>query len=457
MSTTLLANSIDYHSAHVLHSQYQYTRVYPQEGLGQYTVTNGAGPVMTFVIAPKVMNLAESNLLYTISLPTQGAAAATWMNVNGMKHFTNVTVQAANSDYLMLIPNIDAYLDVIARRSFAFDDVQTWDQAASYAAATPLGNQTFYEGLIPSNFINANDVCIDGTPSVKTGQESVYALGSGLNTAFYLDVKFKLDKFVDTILAMNHNTYYAGNNLTITITFAPLSSYCWSGTANANPNTGAVASTVNATITAPYLLLAVEQNQAIVKDIVDRCSSQTGMTYRIPFVRMAKQPIPQGVNSITAQYTSSMGKYLQKVWFGAYATNPATPNLVFDKSNLANAKLTLIQSKIDDIPIQQLAINPGIGEDYLYRRDEIRGSDILSFNEFLYNYAWCDNFTEKHDQFLKTLFPDIPSENLIDGIPMSKDQFKYSVDFTSAAALTYYIFSVWLREVTITGSLITIT
>jgi len=455
--TTVLAESINYHSAHVLHSTYQYTKVLPVEGLGSYTVTNGAGPVMTFVIAPKVVNLAESSLIYTISLPTQGAAAASWMNINGMKHFSQVTVQAANSDYLMLIPDIDAYLDITARRSHAFNNVQTWDQATSYAAAAALGNQTFYEGLIPSNYVNANDARLDGTPSVKTGQESIYALGSGLNMAFYLDVKFKLDKFVDTVLAMNHNSYYAGNNLTITITFAPLSRYCWSGTSNANPNTGAVASAVNATINFPYLLLAVEKNEAIVRDIVARCNSQAGMTYRIPFVRFSKQAIPQGVNSVTAQWTSSMGKYLQKVWLGVYATNPATPNLIFDKSNLADAKLTLIQSKVDDIPIQQQAVDPGIGEDFLFRRDELRGSDILSFNEHLYNYAWCDNFTEKHDQFLKTLFPDIPSENLIDGIPMSRDQFKYSVDFTSAAALTYYIFSVWLREVTITGSLITIT
>ena len=110
--TTLLGNSANYHSAPMLHSQYQYTHVLPQEGLGQYTVTNGAGPVCTFVIAPKVMNLAESSLIYTISLPTQGAAASTWMNVNGMHHFTNVSVQAGNSDYLMLIPDIDAYLDI---------------------------------------------------------------------------------------------------------------------------------------------------------------------------------------------------------------------------------------------------------------------------------------------------------------------------------------------------------
>ena len=171
--------------------------------------------------------------------------------------------------------------------------------------------------------------------------------------AFYLDVKFKLDKFIDTVLAMNHNSYYAGNNLTITITFAPLSRYCWSGTSNANPNTGAVASAVNATITAPYLLLAVKKNEAIVRDIVACCNSQADMTYRIPFVRFSKQPILQGVNSVTAQWTSLMGKYLQKVCLGVYATNPATPNLVFNKSNLADAKLTLIQSKVNDIPIQQ--------------------------------------------------------------------------------------------------------
>ena len=196
-------------------------------------------------------------------------------------------------------------------------------------------------------------------------------VSGGINTAFYLNVKFKLNKFVDTVLVMNHNTYYAGNNLTITITFAPLGKYCWSGTSAANPSTGAVASTVNATINFPGLLLAVEQNQAISRDIIDRCNSQTGMTYRIPFVRGNKQPIPLGTNSVTAQYTSSMGKYLQKVWLGAYATTPATVNLTFDKSNIGNAKLSLIQSKVDDIPLQQQGVSPANGEDFLFRRDEL--------------------------------------------------------------------------------------
>jgi hypothetical protein len=375
-----------------------------------------------------------------------------------MKHFDRVTVQPAGSGYLMDIPTIDRYLDITARRTFAFDDVQTWDIATPYTAAAANGGQSFYEGQIPGNFITslAANGRLDGTAVCKAGQESEYAISSAANTAFYIDVKFQLDKFVDTVLAMNHNSYYAGNNLTITFYFAPLSRYCWLGTTTTNPNTGAAASAVNASITSPYLLLAVEQNLAICKDITDRCSSEKGMTYRIPYVLQWVQAIPQGGNNISALFTESQGSYLQKIWWGAYPTTPATPNLTFDKSNLANAKLSLIQTKINDIPIQQQAVIPALGEDYMFRRDEIRGSNILSFNEYLYNYAWCDNFTYKHNQFLKTLFPNIPSENLVDGIPMSKNMFKYNIDSTSVVGLTNYVFSVWLREVTISGSLITI-
>lgn len=456
--TTLLGDSINYHAGSVLHSTYQYTRVYPQEGQNSYTITNNAGPVLTFQIAPTVMNLSESSLLYTISLPTQGAANSTWMNVNGMKHLINVTVTtSASGDYLMNIPDIDRYLDITARRSFAFEDVQTWDTAIPYNAAGANGGQSFYEGLVPTNFGAAQSTRLDGTASVKVGQESEYAISSALNTAFYLDVKFKFDKFVDTILAMNHNSYYAGSNLIITLSFAPLSKYCWLGTSAANPATGAAASAVNATISNPYILLAVEKNESIANDIKARCNSEKGMTYRFPFVRVTSNlAVPQGTGSIFSPFTVSLGQYLQKVWYGAYTTSPATPNLTYDKSNLANAKISLVQTKLNDIPLQQQAVIPALGEDYLFRRDELRGSDILSFNKHLYNWAWCDNFTEGHDQFLKTLFPGIPSDNLADGMPMTTESLKYSIDFTNAAPLTNFIFSVWLREVTITGSLISI-
>ncbi len=208
--TTLLGDAINYHAGSVLHSTYQYTRVYPQEGQNSYTITNNAGPVLTFQIAPTVMNLSESSLLYTISLPTQRAGNSTWMNVNGMKHLINVTVTtSASGDYLMNIPDIDRYLDITARRSFAFEDVQTWDTAIPYNAAGANGGQSFYEGLVPTNFVAAQTSRLDGTASVKVGQESEYAISSALNTAFYFDVKFKFNKFVDTILAMNHNSYYA--------------------------------------------------------------------------------------------------------------------------------------------------------------------------------------------------------------------------------------------------------
>ncbi len=85
----------------------------------------------------------------------------------------------------------------------------------------------------------------------------------------------------------------------------------------------------------------------------------------------------------------------------------------------------------------------------MYMREKLRKSNMLSFNEYLYNWSYVENFTGDDKKFLKTLYPEVSEENLIDGLPLV-GQLTYNVISTSVVNLTNYFFTIFQREIRIT-------
>ena len=79
----------------------------------------------TFQLIPNVFNLFKSYLCGTVRIPLQGNNNYAWMNINGFKAIQRITVTIANGNPLLDLTDADRYLDIVSRRSFSFDDVQT--------------------------------------------------------------------------------------------------------------------------------------------------------------------------------------------------------------------------------------------------------------------------------------------------------------------------------------------
>ena len=453
--TTLIADSINYKNANVIHGDYQWTKLYPIEGLTNYPLASTQGATTTFQLSPNVFNLSKVKLCGTLALPAQGANNYSFTNVKGFKLINRITVQpqAGTSPYLMDFIDLDRYLDIVSRKEFSFSDVQTWDPAQTYANART--GTTFFEGLIPSNFPAATGVRLDNSAMIKPGQESQWVCAGGVNSATYLDFKFGFDKFVDTILAIDHDLFW-NSNLTVTIYWNTLNRYTWMLTSATNPTTGAafLPVTAGAAIQNPYVMLPIQNNKIIKKDIMERCLSQGGLTIKLPFIYQQSASINAGGNNIQVYYHSGQGNYLQKIYWTAYPQTPATPNLTYDKNNLALAKITQYYTQLNGENIQQNIIVPTSADEFLMKRNLLRGSDTLCFNEFLYNWSHEENFCEENYRFLKDIFPEVPEDNLVDGIPML-NQIQYNIVFNSAVNLTNVMFSVFLRTLRISGENIT--
>jgi len=454
--TTLIANPINYKNTTVIHGEYQWTKLYPIEGLTNYQLASTQGTVTTFQISPNVFNLANIKLCGTLALGAQGANNYSFTNVNRFKAINRITVQpqAGRAPFVMDLVNVDRYLDIISRKEFSFSDVQTWDPAQTYANART--GTTFFEGLIPSNFPAATGVRLDNSAMIKPGKESQWVCAGSVNAAEYLDFKIGFDKFVDTILAVNHDLYWNAN-LTVTIYWNPLNRYTWMSTFATNPTTGAafLPITAGVAIQNPYLIIPIQDNKIIQKDIKERCMNQGGLTLKIPYIYQQATSINAGGNNFQIYFNSGQGNYLQKIHWTAYPQTPAIPNLTYDKNNLALAKITQYYTQLNGENIQQNIIIPTFADSFLMNRNVLRGSDTLSFNEFLYNWSHVENFCEENYKFLKDLFPEVPKDNLVDGIPML-NQIQYNIVSNSAVNLINVMFSVFLRTLRISGENITL-
>ena len=140
------------------------------------------------------------------------------------------------------------------------------------------------------------------------------------------------------------------------------------------------------------MLVAIERDPVICKEVMNRSMSSKSLVFNIGYLFAWNQSLAVGGNNLNANYNSGQGSHLQKIYWAPYPTTPATLNLIYDKNNIANAKIPQFQSFINGIAVQQSPFVPQNGDDFKYMREKLRGSDILSFNEYLYNWVWVEDF-----------------------------------------------------------------
>ena len=449
--------SINFKEGSVMHPTYQFNRMTAYEGLNTYSLNSTSSQQSTFQITPSVYNLSKSFLEYTVFVPAQGAGNSVWMNTNGNKSISRITVSVQSGAVLLDLPNFDRYLDTISRKTMALDDLLTRDIPTDYSAANGYaGNGTCFESLVPSNSATFY-VRLDNS-AVNRLSEAQYVNSGAANTAYYYDVKLSFKDLIDTFLVVDHDLWFGGNVFNIVIYWNPTAGWIWQGTSTTNPATGATAlSVTGANIQNLQLYLAVEQNQDICGHIQAKTKTESGLTLKIPYPYQFPQSLSTGANNPQIQYNSSNGLFLKRLYWTVYQLTLATPNLTYDKNNLAsNTKITAFQSFVNSKAIQQNQFVPQNCDDFLFLRDKLRKTAIQSWNEYLYNWIWLEDFTDgKAYNLCKELYPKIPIENCVDEFPML-GSMQYSINATSSSNLLNYVFAIFIRKLKIQGPLTTL-
>ena len=196
-----------------------------------------------------------------------------------------------------------------------------------------------------------------------------------------------------------------------------------------------------------YMYLAVEQNQDICEKIQAKTRTESGLTIKVPYPFQYTQIFSTGANNPQIQYTNSQGHHIKRIYWTAYPQSLATPNLTYDKNNLAGAtKITAFQTFVNGKAVQQFAYIPQQADDFLYVRERLRKSALQSYNEYLYNWVWEESFCDgRAIPFCQELYPKIPLENTTDGLPIM-GSCQYSITATSTANLNNFIFTIFLRD-----------
>lgn len=93
---------------------------------------------------------------------------------------------------------------------------------------------------------------------------------------------------------------------------------------------------------------------------------------------------------------------------------------------------------------------PYNGDDWIAMRDKLKKSNILSFNEYLYDWCFLEDFTDQNTYKTKLVYPNISESDLIDGFPLFlQPTMQYNINALSRVNVIVYIFTVFIKEVKI--------
>jgi hypothetical protein len=213
-------------------------------------------------------------------------------------------------------------------------------------------------------------------------------------------------------------------------------------------------------------MLAVETNNELAEMVKNQVAT-SGLSYLIPYVQSFKNNNSGTSQTISIQVTSGNGRSLMKVYHALYnsqeqldtmydhantpynPTNPVNPDAA---GAPINQKVVQYYTQLNGTRVQNLTLDcyfTGPFTDYMYHREQLRGSVLNDLNIYQYNWFHCDDFSDfgpKYDQDNKT--------ELIAGIPMTAAPLTWAflgtvMRSTANNVFQHYTWMVFIKKLTI--------
>lgn len=366
-----------------------------------------------------------------------------------------------------------------------------------------VGSQFVLNGLVASN----------GSPVTTTNLgdnilEPMYVLGKTCTNVtqntqgggkFYMPVvnwKIPLKKLHGTIFSLDKSIHF-GRVLYVRIVWQSSNKvlYYNDGAAANTQNPGYIATSVPTMSTTGYqlsniyLYLAKETNILVENELKQKINSAEGFKIMIPWTSQYKQSQNTNTQSVTMRFTSALGKRLLKIYWAPYNQLESTiyaydhcvlpaDNCIVQPPNAASIiasnppayqKVTTFYSLVNNVRTSQYNYNVNNGsiagtfmtssfnDDYEQRKNKLKGSCILSRNEYYYNWVWCEDFTDNVPIIEKPIVPD--ENTYLDGLDLTQGEIKYDIYVTqgpNSIPVNYYVYAITLKELIINSSGITL-
>ena len=266
---------------------------------------------------------------------------------------------------------------------------------------------------------------------------------------------FKLGNINDTIFSMNKDLYFGANEMVIRFRI-PTHSKIGFVTSAKNAPTAANSSKFPNSVKVKefYLYLAVETNEMICKQLIDKYNSGT-LKMQIPYtVAFKKMTSNAGTVSIQQTFNRSYGKKIKHIMHTVW--NPTEQlNTVYDCDNWNGMKFDDYQTYLDSVEIQQQKLScklPTAGKmnhgDWLYNKKYCKDSAILNGAVYQHNWFHMDQFYEDNKS------TNVPDENLDVGLPMTLGNQLLNRTWTitgeATGSLMHITYVTFLRDIAIT-------
>jgi len=430
--------------------RYKYVKILLSNILNNQFVPTATGVTQIQFKMPynTVYNLAKSKLAYQINIPAQGSGVYTWVYQDCFNLGNQlITFETGNGLQLLNLPEPMKFSAIIGKVNQKFTDYVTNDGTEKpYSNAVYSGVGT----LQGSGNLTANPTCQGVAQSVPY-LEPQYMLCSALNTAVQDNNYYPLGRFAHTILALDKDIYAGQNDLYLKITTGGYNQMCFQGTSATNPTTSATSLTNAPTgIQNVYLYLAVQQDPMIIDRLVNQFNS-AGIKLTIDYPIITKTTTQSSTNQqIVIPFVPANGKFLKKVYHTVWNATESLGTLL-DCGNVNASKIVSYNTYLDSTKLQDDVINcaQSSGGTIYYddwRTNEIQCRNSPIFTQFIYQKNWfhCDDFTQP--DLIKDPQP-VPSQNLVDGIPMERGiQWQFLATTTNASYI-HDNFAIFVREV----------
>ena len=300
----------------------------------------------------------------------------------------------------------------------------------------------------------ANNYRADGTTSMDNYAEQRHLFQSVIgvfNAAvppvatsgwMTLSYQLSLSNLIHTIAELDQDLYF-GENLILSLTFAPCQKFHWTSQVNNQPQTLPLAPTITDTVSNLSLYLSVETNQEVSQALISKVQSPEGFSINVPFVYSQKYASTGGSSSsIFQRFNRGHGSRILRFYYGLF-NNSETTNATLDHSNVGCGKITSYYSTMNNMRCQEFPVDCNASLEWLVNNGDIDHCSILSINQYKYQFCHMENYSGQR--------PCECNDTIITGLSLDQEK-TYGVYVTTvASAFNHWLFSIIQRQLRIGG------
>jgi hypothetical protein len=420
--------------------------------VGSLAITASGSTLAQWKIpALTIFNPSKSTFQYKLNFPTQGGTKINVTFEDTFESCSSIQVGSASQPGALLdLQYANNYISVARKLDTSTTDFEALDYTSglyqsdsiklqSGAAASGLN---FFPPTTTMAAGNTFGAAIGVLYDQLTLQQPQYTRYEGLDASTAVRTRIiPFSALTHTILAMDKDMVF-GEDIYINMMIAPSFKMGYAGSVNSNPVTAPLALVTQPTLTGMTVNLAVEVEPMVAASVLAKFQSG-GMKFMIPFQYGWRLASAIGQISIQQQLNSGYGRWLKRIIqvpFDASETAAATVSKAYDHCNLNGVKISLYQSLLNSVPLQDQQIDVTALDDWRMNKDYIKGSVLRGYLPYAQNWFHVDNFSSPPRD------DDTPFENVVEGLELTQP-VTWTFNATAAVALSNYTFAEFIREV----------